>query len=230
MFSGGIVGVFCGLVFSAIAFGPILVGMLIGTTLRSVLKASNFRYRDYLPLFIIIVPVICAFLEGRHDHLSPVTLTTSTTIHAHAKDAWNSIQFYEQVKHAPPWLLRLTPSFRPMYTNGHSEKVGDIKVCVYERGRLVKQITEVIPGKRLAFRVIEQTKIENSSVRLIGGSFDLSPSADGKDTVVTLTTQYQPLLAPRFTFLPAEELAVHELHGHVLLGMKTDAEQCHQKP
>ena len=106
------------------------------------------------------------------------------TIGAHIEDAWNSIQFYEQVKQSPPLLLRIVPSLRPLYTTGSSAHVGDMKVCVYAHGRLVKQITEIIPGKRLAFRVVEQKGVEDDGVRLIGGAFELSPSADGQSTII----------------------------------------------
>lgn len=223
----GLAGVFCALVVFGIALIPGLIGLgvgiLLGSALRSSLKRSTFSQRWHL-LLILGFPLLVGLIEGRHVHIPPVTLTTTLSIHTPIQQAWDSIQFYEQVKHRPPWLLRLTPEFRPMYTTGSSEKVGDVKVCVYERGRLVKQITDVVPGKRLAFKVIEQTDVETRGVRLIDGSFDLTPSADGKETSVTLTTRYEPLLEPRVAFLWSEKWAVHTLHGHVLKGMQLDAE------
>lgn len=219
-------GSFCAMVLGAIAFLPALAGMGIGIALRTILKRSSFAQRSYLPLLtLMLIPPSLCLIEGRHTHMAIVSTSTSLVIAAPPDKAWNAIHFYEEVKHAPPWLLRITPTFRPMYTLGSSQHVGDVKVCVYERGRLVKQVTEIVPGKRLAFRVIEQTDIQNRGVRLIDGSFDLAPTADGRGTTVTLTTRYEPNLAPRFAFLPAESLAVHTLHEHVLRGMKDKGER-----
>lgn len=218
----GMAGIFCIMVLGGLAVAPVTVGATIGWVLQKCLKWSKFRQRSYLPV-IFFATLLTAFIEGRHEHLTTVTTSTSVDMDATPTQAWAAIQFYEQVKHKPPLLLRITPTFRPQYTTGQSGQVGDVKVCVYERGRLSKQVTEVIPGKRLAFRVIEQTDIQNRGVRLIDGSFDFEPLEGGR-TRVTLTTRYQPQLEPRFAFLPAENLAVHTLHGHVLKGMSEDAE------
>jgi hypothetical protein len=223
LLSMDLAGVFCTLVMGVIALLPVLVGMGIGGLLRWRLKRSRFSQRAHLPT-ILVATCLLAAIEGRPQNLAVVSTSTSVTMQATPEQAWAAIQFYEQVKHRPPLLLRITPTFRPAYTTGRSGQVGDVKICVYERGRLAKQVTEVVPGRRLAFRVIEQTDIQNRGVKLLDGSFDFEPLPDGR-TRVTLTTRYQPLLEPRFAFLPAEDLAVHTLHGHVLSGMSQDAEK-----
>ncbi|MDB5327873.1 MAG: hypothetical protein JWM57_3442 [Phycisphaerales bacterium] len=218
-----VTGGLCTLILGTLAVLPAFCGVCVGVLLRTHLKGTKFTQRLHLPM-LALLPVLLALIEGRHSQMAVVTTSTVATLNAPPDRAWQSIQFYEQVKHRPPWLLYVSPSLRPLYTFGQSGHVGDRKTCIYERGRLVKEITEVVPGKRLAFKVVEQTEIENDGVRLIDGSFELTPTADGRGTVVTLTTRYEPKLAPRFAYLPAENMAVHTLHGHVLRGMKEDAE------
>lgn len=219
------VGTFCGLILFSIALLPMMVGLLIGHLLRLRMKKSAWDQRHYLPVLLLaLIPVFAAAVEGRYDALKIVSLDTVAIIDAPPDKAWEAIQFYEEVKHAPPLLLRLSPSLRPVRTSGSSQKVGDIKVCYYERGKLTKRITEVIPGRRLAFAVVGQDHVENENVQLIGGSFELEPLDGGRRTRVRLTTTYRPLLAPRFAWQPAEALAVHTLHGHVLEGMRREAE------
>ena len=220
------VGTFCGLILFAIALVPILIGVAVGHLLRRQLKKSAWDQRHYLPvLLLMLLPVLAAAAEGRYDALKIVSLDTVAIIDAPPGRAWEAVQFYEEVKHAPPLLLRLSPSLRPVRTAGASQKVGDVKVCYYERGKLTKRVTEVVPGKRLTFAVIGQEHIENENVELIGGSFVLEPIDGGRRTRVRLTTTYRPLLAPRFVWQPAESLAVHTLHGHVLEGMRREAEE-----
>jgi hypothetical protein len=226
----GLAGGFCSAILATCALIPIFFGVLIGRVLRSMLANSSFSQRDYLrswflQILILLIPVAAAMIEGRHPLLSPIVVTTSQVIDTPPMRAWHGIQFFEEVKRPTPWLLYLSPQLRPLYTIGHSEKVGDLKTCVYAKGKLVKQITEIIPGKRLAFRVVEQDRIETDGATLLDGSFDLQPIDGGKQTRVTLTTRYIPKLNPRFAYQWAESLAIHTLHGHVLAGMKDKAEE-----
>jgi hypothetical protein len=226
---GGLLGGFCAAIFSTCALIPVFFGVFFGWWLRKILANSRFSHRDYLrSIFLqwmcVILPVAAAAIEGRHSPLMPVIVTTSQVIDTPPGQAWHGIQFFEEVRRPTPWLLYLSPSLRPMYTIGHSEKVGDLKTCVYQRGKLIKQITEIIPGKSLAFRVVEQDRIETDGATLLDGSFDLTPIDGGKHTRVTLTTRYVPLLNPRFAYQWGENLAIHTLHGHVLAGMKDIAE------
>ncbi len=225
----GLTGGFCASVLLVLAMIPVFVGVLLGHILRTILARSAWSHRDYLrsiflQFLVVLVPVTVAAIEGRHPLLQPVIVTTATDINATPMSAWHGIQFFEEVRRPVPWLLMLSPSLRPMYTIGRSENVGDIKTCVYQHGKLVKRITQVIPGRRLAFRVIEQDGIETDGAILLDGSFDLTPIDGGTRTRVVLTTRYVPLLNPRFAYQWAESLAIHTLHGHVLAGMKDKAE------
>jgi len=227
--SVSLVGGFCAAIMGLLALIPVLVGVTLGTTLRVFLKKSNFSQASYLrsiffQMMVVFLTVAAAAVEGRYPLAQPVSLTTSQTINAPPDQAWHGIQFFEEVRRPVPWLLLLSPSLRPMYTIGHSEKVGDLKTCIYQHGKLVKRISEVIPGKRLAFRVVEQDDIETNGAILLDGSFDLQPINNGRQTRVVLTTRYVPLLNPRFAYQWAEAWAIHTLHGHVLAGMKDTAE------
>ena len=225
----GLLGGLCAAVVATCALVPVVIGVLTGRALRVMLAGSNFSQRDYLrswllQALIFLLPTAAAIVEGRHPMLAPISVTTVQVIDAPPMQAWNGIQFYEQVQRPIPWLLRLSPSLRPMYTIGHSEKVGDLKTCVYQRGKLTKLITQIIPGQRLAFGVVVQEQIENDGAKLLDGSFDLAPLDNGTRTRVMLTTRYIPLLTPRFAYQWAETLAIHTLHDHVLAGMKDTAE------
>jgi hypothetical protein len=134
------------------------------------------------------------------------------------------MRFYEQVDEgsAGPrprlfsWHWLGLP--RPLATGGSVAKVGDRTTCVYDKGRLVKQVTARDEGRRLAFRVVEQG-FETHSMRLVDGSFTFEP-IDATHTRVTLETTYAPRLRPRWAWRPSEAFTVHTLHGYVLRGME----------
>jgi hypothetical protein len=222
--AAGLVGGLCATVVACLALIPAAVGAALGIALRQGLRRSSFGQRDYLSILILLLPAAVAAIEGRHDGLAVMSVSTVSVIDAPLGKAWDGIQFYEEVRRPVPWLLWLSPSLRPRYTVGRSERVGDLKVCVYQRGHLIKRITDVEPGRRLAFAVVEQDRIENDGVTLLDGSFALEPIDGGRRTRVTLTTRYVPKLMPRFAYAWAEAWTVHTLHDHVLAGMKDRAE------
>ncbi len=221
----GLAGGLCVFVLAGIAMVPVAFGVLLGVLLRAVLRSSRFSQRAYLSVALLLVPAAVAAVEGRHDRLAVMSVSTVSVVDAPPGRTWDGIQFYEEVRRPVPWLLWLSPSLRPQYTRGRSERVGDLKVCVYQRGHLVKRITDVEPGRRLAFAVVDQQQIETDGVTLVDGSFELEAVDGGRRTRVTLTTRYVPKLAPRFAYAWAEAWTVHTLHGHVLAGMKGTAER-----
>ena len=223
LYNLSLVGVFCGIVLCGVMLGPALLGSLVGFLLRRSLKNSKFSQREWLPILIfLIMPMLVALIEGRHVYQYE-SIETTAIIPASIADSWDGVMFYEEVHHEPPLLLKMFLP-RPLYTTGSTARVGDIKKCIYSKGHLTKIITRREDRKTLAFDVIQQDKIENRSIRLVGGEFRfeiISPS----QTRVTLVTQYEPLLGPRPAWRWAEMWATHSLHNHVLKGMSLKAQE-----
>lgn len=227
LFSLSFAGVFCGVSLFFVMLVPTAFGLFLGSMLRWYLKSTRWDQRWHLPaLMLVLVPLLVAGIERvffPHPY-AVEEVRTAVDVPVGSQQAWDGVMFYEQVKLPQPWLLRwFLP--KPLYTTGSADKVGDRKVCVYSHGRLVKSILEVIPGRRLDFAVVEQTHVENRSVRLIGGSFIFEP-IDDHHTRITLSTRYEPLLSPRFAWRPFETLGMSTLHRFVLKGMALKAEEC----
>ncbi len=149
------------------------------------------------------------------------TVSTSVDIAASPHECFESLAFYEEVKHRPPLILRIGLA-HPLGAIGSSRRIGDIKKCLYNKGSITKRVTEVEPDRLLAFEVIGQHIGYERDVRLTGRSFAFEPRADG-GTHVTLTTTYVPLLEPRLLWRWGEHIAVHTLHEHVLEGLSRKA-------
>lgn len=238
-----LVSLWCGLVLAGIALGPLIVGTLAGVLLRTALKHSRFDQRWHLPLvaFLLLPPAAGLVERAVQKPYAAETIRTSLVMDAPPRRAWEAVMFYEEVRREPPALFRLGMP-RPLYTSGASAAVGDEKTCVYDKGRLVKRITERDAHRRLAFRVVEQG-FEQHAMTLSGGAFEFEPAGPGPEgeaagdgagdagrTRVTLSTRYRPHLGPRWCWRPFERLTVHTLHGHVLRGMADAARDREQLP
>ncbi len=220
----GAAGVFCGMmllgIFAVPIAGGFFVGMLAGNLVRRLLANSSWDQRWFLPLIgFIALPYAAQLIENVvRPPLEPAVVRTRVSIHATPEEAWNAIVFYEDVEHEPPWLLRLALP-RPVGSQGAKEQVGDVVRCQYEHGFIVKRITQVEPGRLLAFEVLEQELGAERNVTLLDGAFEIIPRADGRSDLM-LTTRYQRHLAPKWLWEPAERKVTHTLHGHVLEGMR----------
>lgn len=217
-------GTFCGLILSGIFLGPICGGAVAGLILRLVLKASRYEQSAYLPSLILFALLLFgAVIEDRFGTIPPrESVSTTRIIHAPIDTAWDSIMFYEDVTHDPPWILRIGLA-HPIRTYGSSASVGDEKVCIYNKGRITKGIAEIEAPHLLAFTITEQSIGYERDVHLTGGSFRFE-AIDEQSTRVTLITEYEPLLGPRFAWRWGEHYAVRTLHEHVLEGMAREAE------
>lgn len=144
-------------------------------------------------------------------------VTTRASFEASPEAMWQALMFYEEVPHRPPWLLRaLLPT--PMRTRGGGKHAGDIIECTYSRGRLLKRITVVERPHLLRFEVIEQQLGVERCFVTIEGSYAIR--ATGRGSEVALTTRYRGHLRPRTLWRPFERLLAHQLHSHILAGMR----------
>jgi hypothetical protein len=206
-----------------IVVAPALVGLAAGVLLRTRIRKTNFSQRDYLPMIVVLfISGGCIYVEAALVGRSPEeTVRTERILPFESGQVWDSLVFYEEVRHEPPLLARIGLP-HPLYTSGEIVAVGDTTKCVYNKGYLVKRITEYRPGELLSFEVVEQQGIEDRSVRLVSGSFEFERIAHGR-TRVTLTTVYEPLLSARPVWRPFEIKIARALHDHVLTGIELEA-------
>jgi hypothetical protein len=223
LISMDVTGFFCGLTLGIVFLLPAGFGIVLGLILRSVLKSSQWDQHWFLPLvFFLALPYLVQTIESALPRRREIaTVRTELTVHATPREAWNAVMFYEQVEHAPPWLLQLALP-KPLYSVGDKTREGEIVRCVYDRGYLCKRISRVEESRLLAFDVVEQHLHFERDIRLLDGSFSLHGEGDGRTRVV-LTTRYERLLSPRAVWEPIERKVVHTLHGHVLEGMRGKA-------
>jgi hypothetical protein len=160
---------------------------------------------------------------------NPRSEAVETAVHFDAtpEEVWQGILFYEEVPRRPLWLLRIFLP-RPIRTDGEKTRVGAIVRCTYDGGYLLKRITAVEPARLVRFDVLEQRLGIEDCVSMSQGSYEIRATGDGSEVV--LTTHYRSRLRPRRLWRPLERCLAHQLHRHILDGMRATLAICAAKP
>ena len=145
-------------------------------------------------------------------------ITTRMQLPAPPERVWASLKFYEEVPSRPGPLLRIgLPA--PVRSEGDKLRVGGTVRCVYEGGYVLKRTTATEVPNVLRFEVLEQRLGLERCLSLSDGVYEIRAAPGGSE--VALTTRYRGHLRPRRLFRPLEHRLAHEIHGHILAGMRT---------
>lgn len=226
LISGSLAGVFCGFILGIMFLLPTFVGLACGVVLRVILIGRRWDHAWYFRWFawlIAALPLIGQQIEDCFPRRTEVAvIKTGLTMDATPEEAWNAIMFYEDVEHAPPWLLHLALP-QPIRSEGNKQNEGEIVTCFYNSGEIKKRISRVDAPRKLAFDVVEIQMRSENYARLKNGSFEIEGRGENQ-CQITLTTRFQRKLQPAFVWEPIERKVIHTLHGHVLEGMRRKAE------
>jgi hypothetical protein len=130
----GLHGMFCGATLGIFAVIPAVLGAVTGWVLRLVFYNSAWDGRRYF--FLLCLAGLPFGVDQVERKLLPMDddvaeVRTEAVFAAPPDRTWNTIVFYEEVKHEPPWLLRLSLP-QPVRAEGSKSAVGDVERCVYQ--------------------------------------------------------------------------------------------------
>jgi len=151
-----------------------------------------------------------------------ISVVTRMTFGAPPAEVWRGLMFYEELGGRPPLHLRLLLPV-PIRTEGKISEVGDVAVCLYEGGHLLKRLTRIERGDLYEFEVAEQALRVGGGMRLSGGRYGLTPLADGR-TEVSVETRYLSRKWPRWFWKPIERMVCHLFHRYLLSSMRRKIE------
>lgn len=146
------------------------------------------------------------------------SIVTLMEFPASPEHTWSGLIYYEQIAERSPLFLRLFLP-QPIRTEGRKWAVGDETHCLYERGHLVKRVTQIETGRLYCFDVIEQDLALGGGIRLLGGSYTLRGIGE-RHTEVALETRYVSSRRPIWLSRSIEAAVCHAFHRHMLRTMR----------
>jgi hypothetical protein len=142
------------------------------------------------------------------------SIVTHRDITASVERVWSCLQFYEELDHSAPFLLRmLLPQPERKITAVAAEGVATI--LPYEGGHYERRVTKLEPPYRYEFDVVDQRLETDRGVMLLSGAFNLR-AMSGTQTDLAITTRYVSRIRPRWFAEPVEALLCRRLHRHLL--------------
>ena len=224
--SWNLAGIFCGFTLGIIFLVPTFLGLVCGVILRMFLIAGKWDHAWYFRWYVWLIAALPLLGQQIEDSMPRRTeiavIKTGLTIDSTPEEAWKAVMFYEDVEHAPPWLLHLALP-QPIRSEGSKQKEGETVTCFYNCGEIKKRISKVDAPRKLAFDVVDIQMRSENYAKLKDGSFEIEPLG-AKQCRITLTTRFERKLHPSFFWEPIEHQVIHTLHGHVLEGMRRKAE------
>lgn len=220
-----LVGVFCGVILGVIGLIPYLLGAVVGITLNRWMKSRpDYSQRFYLPILLALaVPGIVELAERRWSTKPAIVAqATPMLLHASIDQAWHvGANASPSVPRSPLHAINLT---RPVEQKGQMA-LGARSTVRFSKGSLVVAVTERDEARH-RFRVdyVGQSHVEDRAIRLLDTAFDLEPIA-ARETQVTITTRYEPLMTPRWAWGPFERWAGEATHELVVRQMQRNIDR-----
>lgn len=214
----------------------LLVSMMGSGFARAVSSAFGDRSGPAAVSLAVVLPFL--YLA---DSVGPRTdvrrFSSEVIIDASPERIWPYLSNLDSVDSSGYWMFRAGIA-HPLRTETDAPRVGSERRCVLSTGVMREEVTEFVPGKRLAFKVLETPASmremnpfgEVGAAHLTGyfeclsGSFELQALPDGRTRVVGVSV-YQHRFRPRMYWGWWTDQIVREIQSSVLHEVKRRAER-----
>jgi hypothetical protein len=203
----------------------VAVGVAIGAAIGYVVRG---RLIDKLPApgaTTVVLLLLCPLLIASADRVERPfravqqreIFTTETTVAASPERTWELVAQMHKLNGPRPFLLRVglpTPTRCELERPG----VGARRICYFDSGIIVQEITDWRPATFMGTRVTESTLPGRHWLTFIDASYELFPG--GAQTRVVRHTTIGTRLYPRWYWRPLERWGVTSEHEFVFSNLQ----------
>ena len=213
-------GVICVVMALPILLLAMWIGWAIGKVSRK--KKDNTDIKVTIaPILIFIVANVFEIFSGNPQ--VPSSTSTSITLNATPQEVYNAIIEVDTVDVETNFLQKIgLPTPRKCILT--EAKVGGLRLCEFEEGRIVETIKELVPNKYLRMDVTEcKLDRERHWLKFDEDIYNIESLKNGQ-TKITRTTTYSSTLKPRLYWEFMEALTINTEHDFVFRNLQKDVE------
>ncbi|UII20459.1 polyketide cyclase [Fulvivirga ligni] len=206
---------------------PILLPMLIlGWAIRRwYLKYYNKKkdglsiYSIFIPMVILVVGVPIENTLVNHESQT-IEVRSEIILPYEVMQVYDAIKSVDTLTGELPWLMEVDLPV-PYKCILEEEKVGGLRTCYFEGGRIVEQITALEKGKLLKMDVINYELTGRKWLGFKEAIYEFD--SIGVDSCkMTRITTYTSTLYPRAYWEPLERMGIEQEHQYVFNNLKRD--------
>jgi hypothetical protein len=208
----------CVLMALPVLLGAIFIGWAIGKYIRKVTKAKEHKLNtSFLPFIIFIVANLFEIFSG--DSKIPAMVTSSVALDASKSAVYSAIIAVDTIRVNRNVLQRIgLPT--PLKCILTEEKIGGLRICLFEEGKIVETITEL---KKDSLLRMDVTLCELGIGPWMKFEEDIyTIEGMGSKTKITRTTTYESNLKPRAYWQLIEKLTIGSEQDFVFKNLKKD--------
>ena len=211
-----------GMVCILMALPLVIIALSIGFIIRSAFaknKKPNVLKTSLLPIGILL---ISGLSEQKLANSQTEIISISTSISL----PYSNMQVYETIKSVDtldtekPFLMQLDLPI-PHKCILENEKVGGIRTCYFEGGKIIEKVTALKKGKLLQMDVIDYQLKGRKWLGFKEAIYTFEAINENECKMTRITT-YTSKLHPRFYWAPLEKMGIEQEHEYVFNNLVKD--------
>jgi len=215
-----------GMVCVLMALPIILVATALGIFLKFLVKKNSRTKEDRTSIRSGLIPLFLFLSLGLVEKGLTKGDKTTVAINSEIVLPYSPMEVYETIRSVDtmdaekPFLMKLDLPI-PEKCILSDERVGGLRTCYFQGGKITERITALEKGKLLQMDVIDYQLTGRKWLGFKEAIYTFDTMENGHCRM-TRTTTYTSELFPRFYWAPLERIGIEEEHDYVFANLKKD--------
>jgi hypothetical protein len=222
LLAGGLEGMVCILMAMPLIIGAVSLGALVKYFIiknRKIENEKNIIKSSIIP-FLVFLSFGIAENKLTKNNKSVVEVRTEIILPYSSMIVYETIKSVDTLDAEKPFLMKLDLPI-PQKCILEEEKVGAIRTCYFEEGKIIERVTELEKGKLLKMDVIDYQLTGRSWFEFKEAIYTFENLKNGSCKMTRITT-YTSELYPRIYWEPLERIGIEQEHEYVFRNLVKD--------
>lgn len=222
LFAGGLEGMVCILMAMPLIIGAVAFGALVKYLIKkyhNTDKKENLIKSSIIPLCLFLTfGFVETILTKNVNHI--IEVKTEIILPYSSMEVYETIKSVDTLDVEKPFLMKLDLPI-PQKCILDEEKVGAIRTCYFEEGKIIERVTELEKGKILRMDVIDYQLTGRNWFEFKEAIYTFKELKNGNCKMTRITT-YSSELYPRLYWQALEKIGIEQEHDYVFKNLVKD--------